>query len=805
MQILYPGTNNANYSRIASADLPTWIKTDGSNSFTVAAWVRRASTASTSFRAVCILGNLFHIQISSGTGAAVRLVVHDDDGSTNCSAVLEPANSEWIFLACSFNASTNAMVMVARSQSKSRTAATATYVPGGVTTRTYGDFFVGKNKLTTEGGGAGTAAAWDGDIGWIAVHNVASTQGTLETLVDAAFTELSGQTGRYSPIIPLTGPGFLGHKWFVPHGIASQQPLTNADTTDYAGVGGDRVGATVADGTYVWWNFTAGTSSNADAEAIMDVYSPFDVNGTLVHIADDAAFFGLVPPGLTTNGNNGVASTTLVELRDNTPRVGAGIRRIGCSANSRGCRTEAFTGGPATYGAWSANFAHGLAASRYSNVGGMVNVPVLGGANSRPIFDMPIGPASSGTISAITSSTYNDFSRLWTNSPVTGSKGPGHGVRLAPSASLCQRVRIASGTKINGATAIMHDAFVLEFPGSTDTCAWDIRDGATAGDAGTSAASGSETGIDTTSITYTYTTVTDSYSSGTPSITLALSAPDQVTLAALLAATPTRIGLHISAGTGTGSIAQILSITPGATCVITLKHALATAIGNGATIKLGRVGIRRMRNTAPIATNAYQGYTLTAGSGGTGIVWFAVSAVATGVDGWAPGTFGWGAHGFTAQISEAWTGIYALIADALDLDAMFYFVAGQQSSTHADREAFADLIGLPAGDSIFASDPVHRIVDNQTVDFAEDSLAQSARPALVATESAGSLMACASFSGKHNNTHPSMEQYYLLWSANWTIAAGIEAEPSGGGISDPDNLGYFSRNRASGLRRLVFR
>ncbi len=771
MQVTYPGggaTNN-NYARIPNANLPSWITSAGS--FTVRGWVRRGSGAGTAFRTVCTLANLFHVQISSGTGAAVRLCVHDNDSTTNCNATLEPANEEWIFFAGTWNSGTNAMVMVARSQSKARTAGTATFAPGGVTTRTIGDFFVGKNKLTTEGGGAGAVNAWDGQIGWLVISNEASTQAELEGMVDAAFTELSGQTGRYSPIIGLTyaGSGFagvLGSPWFAPHGPISQEPNN--------GAGGARAGVAVTDTNWVWWNYNDASPTNAEFEAIVDENPTFDVVGSLTFADDDTSFFGLVPPGLTTNGNNGVRSTALARLRDNNPP--AGITRVLCVANSRAVRNNYFADGPATYGVWSGNYANGLAASRTSKLAGCFNFLVSAGAWRRPFYDAAVGPASTGTFQGITSGTYNDFSRIWTNSLITASKGPGQGVRFGSAgATLTQRMTPLAGSLLDGTTQILHEAVFLEYPGSADGFDWEIEEGATAGDAGVDIDTGTETGLDTTAVTYTYTTATDSYNSGTPNIVAALPSADQAEIANLLAAGHL-VGVYVSAGTGVGSIAQVLSITPGATATITLKHAFNTAIVNGDTLKFGRVGFRVLRTTQPIPGNTYQGWRITANAG---LIWLSVGCEAVGVSGWSVGTAGHGGNGYPAQISDAWTGLYGKMAQSLGIDAAFLFVAGQDSAVPDDREEYATLLGLPTGSCILASDPVHRVVDNQTVTWAEDSLAQTIFPAVVSTESCGSLIAAYSRSYKHNITHPSIEQYKLVFDTIWTEAAGIQAERAG--------------------------
>lgn len=779
MQITFPGGGATEANYIAET-MPAWVYTD---SFTVAGWFRRRAAADSAFRAIAFVPNLFLLR-SSGTVVSVQVFTNVATGQVNISGI---ANGEWVYVAASYDVGTGAIVLVARSENMARSANTGTLATGA---RTTGTAKIGKNKATSEGGGAGTATAMDGEISGLCIKSGARTKAQLEAMVDAAFT-----SGYSRHALEYVGSGFLGIndlKWVELLGVMRQAPDV--------GNGGARAGVAVTADNFVFQYFDESAdfigasansvASNAEVEAVFGRTGTATINGTLTYANSDPAFFQLQAPGQLVDGNNGVGSSAFVRMRAGTPQ---GQERATHCSNSRGGRSVWYAGGPEIWGVWSGNHCNGAAAARLSVLGGAHNFAVSRATWRRPFFDCTAVPYNSGTVDSITSGTYDDFTRGFTGSMVEGSPGPGGGVRLGSTgAAIAQRCVFTAGTRLDGTTQVLHEAVLPEYPGHPGSFDWAIEDAAAITGTGTVVLSGTETGMDTEEGTHTFSVVNDVYNAGGPSLTLEDFDSDLATSIQGHLNGGAIVVVYVKSGTGVGSLAQIVAVTPGSETVLTLRHALGNSVGNNAVLSFGVWRYRRLRVVAPVPTAACQGFTI---SGNAGVVWYSVSVEAVGLDLYSMGTFGWGGHGYSDQINEGFLGMYPLIFEAIGSTSVYLYHATQNTIGPEDRMTFAALVPLEASKVILMADQMHRIVDATTVAWAEASLLQTTHPAVVGTEGAGSLTWADSEGEVQNNSHPAVENMYRLF--NSSMEAGASIPSTGVPAGSAPRLRSQSRDRRS--------
>ncbi len=780
MQFHFPGgaaTDN-NYDSIVSP--PAWLYTD---SFTIRCWAYR-DVATTPGKAIAFAQNLFLLHM---TNTQCRFSIIDDGAVaiTHAGVAHTDYNQEWVFIAASWDRATNAMTIVVQSESKARTAGTATKTPG---THTPGTLFWGKNKLAGDGSSAFTSQAWDGPVLGLMISKGAATQAQLEALVDEAWTEFdpTNQPGLLDPTVPITyegtGIGGLLNPQYI--GMVWGSPQTIDGTPSFDGA---RANSNVTTAQWCVLINDGNTSYNDVESNVLCQYKTHAILGSVLLENPDPAFFGKPSPALGTDGNNGVASNLARRLKANTP---SGVEFVEAISNSRGAIELGYDGGPAIYGEWGGCHAHGHAASRIAKLGGFANVYLQSTAQKRyhPIFPCTTsGFKQSGSFTNTHNSggTYGDFSRDWSCSGIANSTGPGRGcVFNSTGALLSQRATLNANTLFNGATQLRHVALYEKYPGSPSSATWEIRDAATPHATGTVVASGTLTGLNTALQTHTYNTTNDTYNAGTKTLTLQG-----------LTTTGLAVGHYVFNATSKAR-GKITTLTPGGTVTVVLEFALRTAPLNGEVLHFGPYEVGILDNTinAPTGGDVCQGYEITAN---TGFVWLGVTAHAVGIDCWVFGAAGKNGGGIAEQLAQAHSGTIAYRVSRVGYTGMLMHGATQFSS-NADRMAYAAVTGLTAPNCIFCSDQVHKIDDTTfTGTWNTDALAQSTYPAIVATNYCGTLMWQFANNMLRNPAHPAIEGMKMLADGIWgTASDGIpEEEPEPEPDPEQEVPSIFSRAR----------
>lgn len=749
----HDGTNDTHYLSIPSGSAPSWLWAD---SYTLLVWCWRHASASTVFRIAAMLQNVAQVRISD-TAAGGRIMTDSAQVVMVNAASCINGNEKWALVGISWNRSTNAFVVCGVSDGETLVSATGTAAPG---THTPGALFLGKNKNGgSDGGGLGTVAAWYGDIGACAVHGGALSQAALEAAVQDIFDRRDATGPLTSVASGLLNPKWVAMNWGVPQTVTG-------------GTSGTRLGAAITDTNYVWLGHDDASPTEAEVEALFDAHQTFDVVGTVNFADTDTSFFVDPQPGLVLDGDddpilsNEVGSDALVRIRDGDYD---GVERVLCWGGTVGSNDVGYAGGPANWGHWGASWASGLAAHRFSALAGMCNVPVTDEARVLPIFEIGLAPAQSGTFYPLTEAPFSDFSRAAFGSTVANSNGPGAGIRFGSNgATLSQRARMTAGTLLDGTTTVKHTAVFFRYPGHSGGFAtWAIEDADDVDGAGDPVDSGVfGVDLDSEDRTHTYDTPADSYNAGTRTLSLVgFNATGIV---------PLEWFVHVkTGGSGTGAIAQIESVTPGATAVITLVHPLGNTPSDGVTLSFGPGSLEFLEVTAPIPTKEYQGFTVT---GDTGLVWLAVGAEAVGVEGLVPGPCGALSKGYADQIDQAFTGFPAAIVAIWDPSAAVLFHAVDNSGPE-DREAMAALIPVDDASIVLAADMVHHLTDTVAQTWAEDALGQSVFPAVCGMELCGTLLSQYGRGRRQTVVKPSIEGLEHAWDAFFTAAAGIPEEP----------------------------
>lgn len=760
MNILHPGGATATvYGMIETVDVPSFVYSDSLN---FSGWFSRGSSAGATGRTALLAQNLLMIW-TTNTVARLSIIVDGAGAITTVDSATfgTSLNGQRFFIAGSWDRATGAIIVVCRTATETKVG-TGTKVAAA---HTAGRVFWGKHKESGDGSSGTLSTAWNGEIGGMVLRSGALTQAQLEGICAAAWTEIPGQAGRYDPTVPLmyAGSGYAGPRSkLIAFNVDGSQDAQGTGAVD-----GARIGGAVADGHCVWiYNDGSHTSNNDVENNVFSFRRAVTITGAMTYAADDPAFFGIPSPDLGTDGNNGVASNFVRRMKARAP---SGVERIACLGNSRAVDVTGYAGGPSIYGTWSGNHASGLAGHFSDLLGGFANVAPNTAAQAHPIFPFATAPRQSGSFLNTSSGggLWSDFSRLWTNSTTSTSTGTGRITVFASSgATLTQRATLNPDTLFDGATQFRWRAAFIGYPGHPGSLTWKIEDAENTADAGVEVTNGSVTGMDTTVATHTYSTTNDGYNVGTK--TLALLGFDASGLSA---------GMVVHTTTS-HSLAEIVTVTPGASATIVLKDVLKSSPANGESLRFGPVTYPAVDVTvdAPTGDNVCQGFSVTANNGG---LWPSYGAEAVGVDCIVPGTMGATGHGFAWQLENCNTGVIREVIEACGFTAALFHGGTQNSTTIEHYEAMAALTELPTANTVFVGDMVHKISDTTlTGSRNTEMLAQTIRPAIVATNKSGSLAWAIGAMKRRDVAHPAIEQHVEHFANVFgTASDGIPVEP----------------------------
>jgi hypothetical protein len=237
--------------------------------------------------------------------------------------------------------------------------------------------------------------------------------------------------------------------------------------------------------------------------------------------------------------------------------------------------------------------------------------------------------------------------------------------------------------------------------------------------------------------------------------------------------------VHISGGTGAGSIAAIDSVdVAGGQTTIVLRHVFENGPANGSTLLIGPWSYGQFAYTMPTTSADYRGPKITTPDAGTtmllGYSAWVVDESDNAVPGFAFSPIGWGGNGYKPQLDEAIDdSVPRLMCEAHSFDAVMMHGAFQ-SSVFADMEAFAAIIAQSGAQPILCGDMVHSLT---SAGWSSSILGQSTYAALVATEATGSYDHHVAVGEKYDPNHPSLPGMRSL-AENMLVLAEAEYVPT---------------------------
>lgn len=583
-----------------------------------------------------------------GAGVALELILPLRDRTG------EVPLDEWILLGISWNNSTGEFRGWARSENLPRVQ-DSIVAPGFAPSGPLGDLTLGWPQR------AGTVAQ-QGVYGLIVFRDLAVDGGDFDD-VWAQRDYFGGY--RIDNVLGggnLNGPN--GAVWMVNHAILTNPSEAVTGIPASAALPGD----TIAIDNYCVLDtsdpdstlLTAGlVSSLSPAPDSFEYVSPYDVGGEPFFIRQVPAVPDLPEPWYVT----GVAPK-IRQLALGTPQ---GLIRCVVSANSRGTKTS-----DADDQTWPENYAHGFIQTHLGVVAGVLNRPARINAGHRWFaFDNLNAPVRSGVVSHITAAgAQQGFARLWSNS-ASAPVGPGQGIWMNDGAVFALKAKPEPGSLVVADAPLVVRTYMLRFPGA-GTLSWRPVKAAAQNLPGTT---GPATTVDL----------------GAPgSFSHVLAGADVVdpVLSQLVLdgdfTTQVNAGdaVFVSAGLGEGNFSVISGVSgDGVTTWITLEHWFTHSPVTGSTIEIGPWEIVTVEHEwpalAPSETEVWRGLELTAVGGP--VVNFAWDAWRPDVSGLVFGIAGWGGHGYTGQLEEAFATATPAWMQALGPDVWLQGFATQAS------------------------------------------------------------------------------------------------------------------------------
>lgn len=585
------------------------------------------------------------------------------------------------------------------------------------------------------------------------------------------------------------------------------------------------------------WNGSGKTYSTA---SYFDVY-PADVtvDGSWTFTAVDAARFPLTqtfpagPAGVSVgNGEDWPLSYAFFagELPDDVVR---GI----VSSNSRGCRYEGnrvadtdWSGGLDSHGFLPQHWACGFWQARKAVIGGTFCVPptTSTGKAAFGFSSESAGRWTSGSVSsAPDTSGYRRYG--WGSNLDTG--GPGTAILLGNGAAYQTLTTQVLNSQYLWTNPRDYTFVFLKYPGSAPVTLT-LRSSNTSRNDSTATSRDSIGPI----------TLDTQRGSGA---VVAIDTDGLVIELATLGGPGTypRVGdaLYLTDGTNTDVCHVIdMEVAGGGTGrIVTLEHAVRSAVNKtnlvGQTARWGEWGLERVTVSATgeeaWASDDYHGMRATAGSGDAPVALLMEEWGATSPCYWIAAA-GWGGNGYDLQqaawftegprATDSMTPVMGLI-EALDAD-LWMIVPAEQSSTPDSMVEIKDLVlsvspdaevGMIAGcHHAVSSNPgtnngLRNAEYEDWVEYMEDNAEAEGMYALVLPFVAlGDAHEQLPRGWRSDANHLSSEGAYI-----WALAAIADGEetlepdddPDPDPDPDPETVGYFDRNRPTGLRRLTYR
>jgi hypothetical protein len=403
------------------------------------------------------------------------------------------------------------------------------------------------------------------------------------------------------------------------------------------------------------------------------------------------------------------------------------LNRIIVGGNSRSVRTA-----DAQNLTLPENFAHGFISSMKPVVAGFCNANADVMSNIRGFgFDRLAAPRTTGTIVNIHSWLHEperSFSRFWTGSPHSQSKGPGSGVILSPQATYALLCRPEAGALMDGSLGDGSSAdfelttrvYMMRFPGAGTV---QIRPEAST-EQGVEGELGAATSVDL-GASRDLVLVLDDQSTVLPplnEITVIGDHADGVVVNDVC---------YIKSGPGAGGIAMLDGATfDGTRTTFKTRHWFTVSPGEGSELHIGPWSVEAIEQVLPARPvdddRIWRGLELTAVGGQ--VVCFAHDAWRSDVDsGLIIGIAGWAGHGYADQRSHSNPDAVGKMAAAIDADIWLMTLANNQggsASQHGEyyemlRNGHAEMsVGwLSCGEHDGLDSQWHRYILNNADDF----------------------------------------------------------------------------------------
>lgn len=768
---------------------PAFFNTNGVNQdFCAVGWCRPKWSGSSQY-VLFSLANGFLIKTSSSNVVEGRIAARDGtiatagaDQNTQALNVATPGSlvlNEWNLVALSFNASTKvATVTVINSANPTGSAASSSAYSVVPPTAAQGC----PDGMAVGGGGG--FIDWIGDIGTLAVFGRTCSLADLQAIWASKLylAPLSYIRDTYSE------PDYVAFNVSIPGAVLNESGSTVSGTWIVAGTSTTGASGAAPAAPTAWVYLDSGRSRGTS----LDTARPSWLNNVGAGVTTyeshdgDSFFTRSTISGAAAAGGVAGKSSALVAMYAGLA-VAPGRHMAIVASNSRGVRRP-------SAGGQTVPERHSEAYMRaaLSRISGVLNGRFwLDTSEATNAFGLKISQGgtvqSSGTVAILhTTSGLMDFTRCWTGGDNTGAGvSQGQGLYLADeSAAIGYKFTPESGSRFTTSNAIKIRVHALAFPGHCGSLLY--RRTRSASQAAGTDLDGFDTtlsGLNTSLVSRVYVNGTDTYNSGTKTLTVRTN----------LIASGVKVG-HIAVNTTATCAGEVSSISwNGTDTTIVLSNAFGINPADGDTLHFGPWRTFTFSASFPSQSGGdplvNRGLLIKAPSvfptGTMGPILLGQDAWSTDVDGVVIGHAGYSGNGYQNQLTDCWqyhngegqnaiSNFYAKMFDA----SFTYDDAASFSVLlhHADQQVaspglfnYTTTVALACPDATVAymGDQVHG-VEADVIAWDSVVLAQSSRLAVTVTGDAtlGTLAEQWAAGHRSDAAHPSARGHLACATAN---------------------------------------